>query len=138
MEITQLVQNILRHKSILIIDDEDKIREILSKYLKRSSCEADNIVHATEGSEAIRKIMNQDFDFIIIDIVLPKKNGLEVFQEIRRHARTKNTPVLLMSGNLQSQVVKKAIIMGAKHILAKPFNYVIFMEKVFRCLELKS
>lgn len=134
MELSELLQNILQNKSILIVDDEEKIRELLENYLKRANCNLTNIVHAADGQEAIRKIMNQEFGLIIVDIVLPKKSGLEVFKEIKSRASTKNIPVLIVSGNLHSQIVRQAIVLGAKHILSKPFNYNVFMERVFRCL----
>lgn len=134
MELSELLQNILNNKSILIVDDEEKIRELLEAYLKRANCNLTSIVHASDGQQALRKILNQDFGLIIIDIVMPKKNGLELFKEIKSRAKTKNIPVLIVSGNLHSQIVRQAIVLGAKHILSKPFNYDVFMERVFRCL----
>lgn len=134
MELSEMLQNLLEDKSILIVDDEEKIRELLEKYLSRANCNLEKIVHARDGGEALRKIMNQDFGLIIIDIVMPKKNGLEVFKELKGRAKTKNIPVLIVSGNLQSRIVKQAIVLGAKHILSKPFNYDVFMERVFRAL----
>lgn len=129
-----MLNALLQQKSILIVDDEEKIRDMLEKYIARVKCDSTTIVHASDGQEAMRKIKNQDFGLIIVDIVLPKRNGLEIFKELKASAKTRNIPVLIVSGNLQSKIVKQAIVLGAKHILAKPFNYDIFMERVFRCL----
>lgn len=133
MELSEMLHNLLQQKSILIVDDEEKIREMLEKYFSRVKCDS-NIVHAGDGQEALRKIKNQEFGLIIVDIVMPKRNGLELFKEIKATASTKNIPVLIVSGNLHSKIVKQAIVLGAKHILAKPFNYDVFMERVFRAL----
>ncbi len=133
MKLGEILSKVIKSKSILVIDDEDKIRDLISHYLKRSDFDQDKIVHAADGAEAIRKIHNQEFGLIIVDIILPKKNGLEVYKEIRSKARTKNIPVLIISGNLSSSIVKKAIYMGAKHILTKPFKYDVFVERLSRC-----
>jgi len=138
MELSDILQTILKSKSILIVDDEEKIRDLLVKYLTKAKCSEAHIVHAADGAEALRKISNQEFGLIIVDIVLPKKNGLELFKEIRSRARTRNIPVLIVSGNLHANVVKQAIVLGAKHILSKPFNYNIFIERVGKCLGVAS
>lgn len=134
MELSELLRNLLEQKSILLVDDEEKIREMVEKYLSRIEC-GSKIIHAGDGQEALRKIKNQEFGLIIMDIVMPRKNGLELYKEIKATASTKNIPVLIVSGNLHSKIVKQAIVLGAKHILAKPFNYDVFMERVFRCLD---
>ena len=133
MKLGELLLQVIKAKSILVVDDEDKIRDLISHYLRKSKFEKEKIVHACDGAEAIRKISNQEFGLIIVDIVLPKKNGLEVFKEIRSKARTRNIPVLIISGNLNSGIVKKAIFLGAKHILTKPFKYDVFIERLSRC-----
>lgn len=137
MKLGEILTKVMKSKSILIVDDEDKIRDLISRYLKKSEFDGEKIVHACDGAEAIRKINNQEFGLIIVDIVLPRRNGLEVFKEIRSKARTKNIPVLIISGNLNSGIVKKAIYMGAKHILTKPFKYDVFMERLSRCAGLE-
>ena len=132
------IEKILQGKSILIIDDEEKIRSLLSNYLLLAAIDENLIVHACDGVEGLRKIQNQDFGLIIIDIVLPRKNGLELYKEIRSRARTRNIPTMFISGNLSSGIVKRAILMGAKHIIAKPFKYDVFLERLSRCLEVEG
>ena len=121
--------------SILIIDDESQIREMLEIYIKRVLDRPLSIVHAEDGAEALRKVKNQDFDLIIVDIVIPKLNGLEVFTELKNRVRTKNIPTLVVSGDLQAQTIREAKVLGVKHLLAKPFNYEVFTDRLQQCLE---
>lgn len=134
MTVENLAKLILDHKSILIIDDEAKIRELLEMYLKRTEAEIKNIVHAGDGREALRKLNNQEFDLVIMDIVMPHKSGLKLLEELKSKAKTKQIPILMISGQLEPDIVKNAIVKGARHILAKPFNYQLFLERVCRCL----
>lgn len=138
MDEDHLVKTILEHKNILIVDDEEKIREVLQKYLMRTEADIKNIVHAGDGREAIRKLNNQEFDLIIMDIVMPHWTGLEILEQLKSKAKTKNIPVLMISGKLEPDTVREAILTGARHILAKPFNYKLFVERVCRCLEVQA
>ncbi len=138
MDYDQLIKAILEHKTILIIDDEQKIRELVEQYLVKTEAEIRNIVHASDGREAMRKLANQEFDLIIMDIVMPHKNGIEVLEELKKKASTKKIPVLMVSRKLEPDTVREAITTGARHILAKPFNYQLFVERVCRCLEVQG
>lgn len=121
--------------SVLVVDDEPKIQHLIGKYLERAKYNDKRLVFAGDGKEAMMKLTNQEFGLIIIDIVMPNKNGLQVIKELKEKAKTKNIPVLLISGNLHTEIVKQAIIMGVKNILAKPFNYDLFMDRVKETLE---
>ena len=134
MNIKEVLEVVLEGKSVLVVDDEPKIQNLVMKYLERASVDKNKIVFAYDGVDALRKVQNQEFGLIIVDIVMPKKNGLQVFKELRDTAKMSKTPVLIMSGNLHPEIVKQAIILGAKHILSKPFNYDLFIERVFRAI----
>ncbi len=129
-----LVANILNQgiggKSILIIDDEIQIQNLLSQYLQKAYVDPERIIFASNGKEGLLKIQNQEFGLIIIDVMMPKMNGIQLIREIKNRAKFKNIPVVLISGNLYSENVKDAIILGVKSILVKPFNYELFLEKV--------
>lgn len=138
ISVGELIDRMLTGKSILVVDDEPKIQNLISKYLERSKIDERQIVFANDGKEAIMKVKNQEFGLIIIDIVMPKFNGLQVIKELKAQARTKKIPILLISGNLHTEIVKQSIIMGVKNILAKPFNYDVFMERVEKTLKITA
>ncbi len=134
LEKNELVAAVLNRslgdKPILIIDDEIQIQGLISTYLQKAMVDPDQIVYASNGREGLLKIQNQEFGLIIVDVVMPKMSGLQLIKELKSKARFKNIPLVLISGNLYSDDVKDAIMMGVKNILVKPFNYDIFLEKV--------
>ncbi|GAB4010681.1 MAG: hypothetical protein Fur0010_03850 [Bdellovibrio sp.] len=132
----QIIEHMLLGKSILVVDDEPKIQHIISKYFERAKISDKRIIFASNGQEALQKIRNQDFGLVIMDIVMPKANGLQVIKELKKESRTRNIPLLLISGNLHAELVKIAVILGVKNILAKPFTYDHFMQRVCDTLKI--
>jgi YesN/AraC family two-component response regulator len=130
----ELISKFLYKKSILLIDDEDEIKSLMANYLMKSHIEENRIVLASDGKEALGKIQNQEFGLIIVDVLMPKMNGLQLIKEIKLRAKYKDIPVILISGTLEADNVKTAIALGINNILVKPFHYNIFIEKIGRAL----
>ena len=76
---------------ILIVDDEPKIREVLAEYAEFEGYESDQ---AGDGMEAVAKCRQNDYDIIIMDIMMPKLDGFSAVKEIKK---TKNIPVIMLS-----------------------------------------
>lgn len=129
-----LINSFLKRKSVLLIDDEDEIKSLMANYLTKSNVEESKIVFASDGKEALSKIQNQDFGLIVVDILMPKMNGLQLIKEIKLRAKYKDIPVVIISGTLEAENVKTAISLGINNILVKPFNYNIFIERIGRAL----
>lgn len=132
--IFELVEKFLNKKSILLIDDEDEIKALMSNYLIKSQISENRIVTASDGKEAISKIQNQDFGLIIVDILMPKMNGIQLIKELRMRKKYQHIPVLIVSGSVDADNVKMAASMGITNIIVKPFTYGLFMEKISRTL----
>ena len=130
----ELISNFLKKKSVLLIDDEDEIKSLMANYLAKSNIEENKIVFASDGKEALSKIQNQDFGLIIVDILMPKMNGLQLIREIKLRAKYKDIPVIVISGTLEAENVKTAISLGINNILVKPFTYNLFIERIGRAL----
>jgi len=102
--------------NILIVDDDVELTELVAQYLQTEGF----TIHAVhDGEEAIKRAINQSFDAIILDIMLPKKNGFEVLKAIREHS---DTPVLILTarGDDIDRIVGLEI--GADDYLSKPCN----------------
>ena len=82
-------------RRILVVDDEEKIRAIIRKY---GEFEGYDITEAKDGMEAVKLCREQDFDVIILDIMMPGIDGLEVCREIRK---TSNIPILILSAKAE-------------------------------------
>src|SRR5690625_7809890 len=79
------------HAKILVVDDEDRIRRLLRMYLERENFV---IEEAANGQEALDLALNNDYDAILLDIMMPEMDGIEVCEAIRKE---KTTPIIMRS-----------------------------------------
>ncbi len=80
-----------KDKKILVVDDEERIRRLLKMYLERE----DFIIEEAEnGTEALELALKNDYDLILLDIMMPEMDGIDVCQELRKE---KNTPVIMLT-----------------------------------------
>ena len=103
---------------ILIIEDQKDIRAGLKIYLEKECYSVDTAEDGEQGSYMAR---TNDYDLIILDNILPKKDGLEVCKEIR--ARGKETPILMLSVKTESSMKTTLLDAGADDYLNKPFSF---------------
>ncbi|AIY84713.1 MAG: response regulator [Clostridium baratii] len=108
-------------KKVLIVDDEKNIRIALSRCLKK---EGYNITLAKDGFEAFDIIKDQDFDLILIDYQMPKKNGIEVLRELREKNIKTNAIIMTAYGTIDIAV--DTMKLGAVDFISKPFE----LEKI--------
>ena len=107
--------------SILIVEDEDKIAKILTTYLGLYP-KFTKIVRARDGVEAMQKISNQEFDLIITDLVLPKRDGITLIDSIRKVPKYYNQKIMVVSGCLTPDLTLRCVKRNVKHIIVKPFT----------------
>jgi DNA-binding response OmpR family regulator len=103
-------------KRILIVDDEPSIVKGLSFSLKQDGYEIDA---AYDGEEAVDKFNNNPYDLIILDVMLPKLNGLNVLQRIRERSRV---PVIMLTAKGEDMDKILGLDYGADDYITKPFN----------------
>ncbi len=110
---------------ILVVEDEKKLASFLRKGLAEENFIAD-LVH--DGNEALARILNEAYDAVILDIILPNRDGLSILREMRRQHI--NTPVLLLSarGNVNERV--EGLNLGADDYLPKPFSITEVVARV--------
>ena len=101
---------------ILIVDDNPEIREIINVLLGGEGFE---VSEAENGAQALTLIEQQDFDLIILDIMMPGMEGTQVAQNMRK--RSDYTPVLLLTAKAETEDRIEGLNMGADDYLAKPF-----------------
>jgi two-component system, OmpR family, alkaline phosphatase synthesis response regulator PhoP len=113
------------NKSILIVEDEEGLRMTLSDRLRS---EAYIVDLASDGQEGLKKATSLTFDLIILDIMLPRRSGLDVCREIR--AAGFATPILLLTA--RDQIVDKVVGLkfGADDYVTKPFDTLELMARV--------
>ena len=103
-------------KQILIVEDDVSIAELQRDYLEMSGYK---VICAFDGEEGLKKIREEELDLIILDLMLPKKDGFEILKEI---AETKEVPVLVVSARDEELYKIKGLTLGADDYITKPFS----------------
>lgn len=104
-------------KKILIVEDDVFLREM---YVHTFEKEGFKIVSANDGEEGIEVAEQGQFDLILLDIMMPKKSGLEVLQSLRKpSSKVVKTPIMLLTNLGQESVIREAFNMGADGYILK-------------------
>lgn len=101
---------------ILIVDDEQKIREVLAEYAEFEGFESDQ---ASDGMEAVLKCKQNDYDMILMDVMMPKLDGFSAVKEIRK---LKDIPVIMLSARGEEYDKLFGFEIGADDYVVKPFS----------------
>lgn len=112
--------------STLIVDDSDFIRAITGTLLKREGFT--NLHFASDGISAIEKFKEVKPSLVILDIILPKKNGIDVLKEIRQYEP--DTIMIMLSSLAAPENIQEARINGANFYLVKPFDNQYFVKVI--------
>src|SRR3990167_11424579 len=101
---------------IVLIEDDDLIRELYKDELTAAGFNLDAFPTGREGLEAISK---NRYDLLLLDIMLPDTNGLEVLKKIKLNPKTKGLPVVLLTNLGQDSIIKEGFKLGAEDYLIK-------------------
>lgn len=104
---------------VLIAEDESDISELISFNLQRESI---GYIKAKDGIEAVQKAQQEVPDLIILDLMLPGRDGFQVFKELRLDNRTKDIPVMMLTAKAQLDDIIAGLELGADDYLTKPFS----------------
>ena len=119
---------------ILIVDDAEAVRESMSVVLKKAGYD---VAEAADGEQALATLSAQSFDLAIVDIWMPRKNGLSLLQEVR--AQRSDIPIIIVSGGGPGAPLERsaalADIYGATEVLFKPFENFELLDAVKAILE---
>ena len=110
---------------ILVVEDEKKINDIIVKTLKQEKYGVDSCF---DGEEALDYIFSVEYDIILLDIMLPKKNGFEVMESMRKKGI--KTPVLFLTAREQIEDRVKGLDLGADDYLVKPFAFEELLARI--------
>lgn len=125
-----------KKNKILIIEDDRFLLKLYSDKLRR---EGFGVLESLTGEEGLNKISAEKPDLVILDLVLPRKNGFEILSELKLNPKTKNIPVVILTNLGQEADVKRGLEMGADAYLVKTdFSVNQLAEKVKENLVKKS
>ncbi|KOF56036.1 MULTISPECIES: response regulator transcription factor [Clostridium] len=114
----------MEKETILIVDDEKEIRDLIDIYLKN---EGYKTLKAENGIEALNILNNDNIDLILLDIMMPKMDGIETCMKIREE---KNTPIIMLSAKSEDIDKIMGLTTGADDYITKPFNPLELVARV--------
>jgi DNA-binding response OmpR family regulator len=106
----------MEKKKILIVEDDMVLQKTLGEFLVSEGFET---IVASDGEEAVEVLTKEVPDLILLDIILPKKDGYEVIKEVRANERMNDIPIILLTNLGSVQDVEKALDLGATTYLVK-------------------
>lgn len=120
-------------KKVLIIEDEEILSGLLDKKLQEAGYAT---ALAYDGEEGVQKIKSEKPDLILLDIIMPKKGGFEVLEDIQKDEEMKKVPVVIISNSGQPVEISRALELGVKDYLIKTqFDPKEVIEKVDKQLK---
>jgi len=121
--------------AVLVVDDNATNRDVLSRRLRR---EGHVVAAAENGEQALAMLRQAPFDLVLLDIIMPEMNGLEVLRQLKADDGLRHIPVIMISALQELESVVRCIEMGAEDYLPKPFNPVLLRARTQACLEKKK
>ncbi|MEP7138647.1 MAG: chemotaxis response regulator CheY [Caldimonas sp.] len=117
----------------LVVDDFSTMRRIVKGLLKDMGC--NNAEEAEDGVQALVKLKEQPFDFVVSDINMPNMTGFELLAAIKADAALKHLPVLMVTAEARKEDIVLAARSGAAGYIVKPFTKATLEEKVHKILQ---
>lgn len=124
-------------KTILIVDDEVHIRILMEQTLEDLEDEGVELITATNGAEALELIQTERPDLVFLDVMMPKMNGFEVCQMVKKDAATQDTYIIMLTAKGQEVDQQQGLDAGANLYMTKPFDPDEVLEKAAEILALE-
>ena len=109
-------------KTVLIVDDSNTMRKIVSRALRQAGIDFSEILEAADGQEALDVLANNTVDVVLCDINMPNMTGLEFLKAKSEDDSIKDIPVIMISTETGADIIDQAKALGAKGAIKKPFT----------------
>lgn len=116
---------------ILLIDDDAAMIQMVADILALTTCNLHSFMDHRDG---LRLAMTEPLDLILLDVHMPEVNGLDLLQQFRKMKSTKNTPIVMVTGDSHLETVQQAKAMGISAYVLKPFKPVAFIQTLEKVL----
>jgi sigma-B regulation protein RsbU (phosphoserine phosphatase) len=125
----------VRLSAILVVDDSKFNRDVLCHYLTQRGYTA---TAAADGSQALEMIARGGFDLVLLDIIMPVVNGLEVLRTLRQRFSAAELPIIMTTGMGQSEDIVRALELGANDYVTKPLDVAVVAARIRTHLSLRN
>jgi sigma-B regulation protein RsbU (phosphoserine phosphatase) len=120
---------------LLVVDDNEMNRDLLSRRLVKKG---HRVQVADGGARALEMIAGETFDLILLDIMMPGMDGMEVLERIRIDHRPEDLPVIMATAKTESEDIVAALKLGANDYVTKPFDFPVVLARVHTQLAVKK
>ena len=124
-------ETIKTKKTILVVEDDKDINELICAVLDQAGYEP---VSVEDGEEAVRKADKLKPDLVLLDIMLPKMDGIEVCHSISSNEKTKGIPIIMVTIKRDTSTKLESYIAGASRYITKPFGVEFLLSEIEKTL----
>ncbi len=115
------------NRTIMVVDDEQDMVDLIKTMLEAKGY---GVQSANSGQEAFNLLGEQRPDLIILDIMMPQMDGLEVLTRLRENSDTASIPVIFLTAKVHEEDLRRGYKMGAKYYITKPFTSTQVLEGI--------
>jgi adenylate cyclase len=117
-------------KIILVVDDEPDILEFLKKRLESRDYQ---VITASDGVEGLKKVASQEVSLVLLDIVMPNKDGFAMLKELKSQEATRDIPVIIVSAKRDTKSILEGQNLGSFDYFLKPFDFEELIKHIQKC-----
>lgn len=117
----------MMRKKILFIEDETELVDLMRKRLETNNYQ---MIAAYDGEEGLKKVEQEKPDLILLDVVLPKIDGLELCRRLKTDPETKSIPIIIVTGSGGKDLPERCLAANADDLIIKPFEAKELLEKI--------
>jgi len=117
----------MARERILVVDDEEDILELVSYNLTKENFQ---VTCATSGEEALQKLKKETFDIILLDLMLPGRDGLDTCRVLKNSPETSHIPVVMITAKSEDTDVVLGLELGADDYVTKPFSPRVLLARI--------
>jgi two-component system phosphate regulon response regulator PhoB len=125
----------MSRETILIVEDEEEIQELLHYNLSKDGFRSIGVL---SGEDAIKKARNEHYDCILLDLMLPGMDGLDVCRALKKDEKTRSIPVIMLTAKGEEPDIVTGLELGADDYIVKPFSPKVLIARIKTVLRRKS
>ncbi len=126
------MESTMNNIKVLLVEDEETLSSIVKNELEDAGY---NVFAAKDGEDALSVAIDSKPDVVLLDLVLPKKGGLDVLEDFKKNELLKNIPVIILSNLAENENIKKALSLGAKDYFIKAQHPISdIAQKIKECI----
>ncbi len=119
------------HQKILVVEDDPSVQSVVCFKLKSSGFD---VIKAENGEEALEQLNKTRVDLVLVDLMMPVMSGKEFLVTIKKRARMKDIPVIILTGKTLEKEVIEGLALGADDYIKKPFSPAELMARIHNVL----